>query len=363
MSRIGRWVVVAVGCLLAAVPAARAGVPTPTVKVYERSSPAGPLGGETRNLLTGEVFIGDPGPERGPRLITFAAEELTVTLDAPADSLEAWLGDVSAPVTQTGERAYTVRAPAGLTLPAFLRLAITSTDGDWRTRAGWGLELAKSPSPTFATALTPAVRPALLSATEGSRNGGPTLIADGFGLNSPTLRVSPGGTVTVALTGWVNTLTARVGGVPLTAVKVDDATYTVALPANPTLPAKFSVGIDYSSETFLGSAGFTADLAAPTVLEPSQPTPVDGRATLSALRLSGRKVSVTVACSGTCPGIVTLRTSSIRIARLSFAGPGRYTATISRPAQRHLQRHRTKRLRAVLTTRGFAPRALTLRVR
>ena len=72
---------------------------------------------------------------------------------------------------------------------------------------------------------------------------------------------------------------------------------------------------------------------------------------------------MTVACSGTCPGVVTLRSGSLRIARLSFTGPGRSTATISRSAQRHLQRHRTKQLRAVLTTRGFAPRALTLRVR
>ena len=171
----------------------------------------------------------------------------------------------------------------------------------------------------------------------------------------------------MTLTGWVNTLTARAGGTPLTAVKVDDTTYAVALPATMALPAKFSVGIDYSSETFLGSAAFTADLAAVRVQQPfvpaAQAPAVDSPATLSALRLKGRRLSVSVACSGTCPGVVTLRTTSIRAARLSFAGPGRYTATISRSAQRHLQRHRTKRLRAVLTTRGFAPRALTLRVR
>ena len=254
--------------------------------MYDRSSPANPLGGESRNLVTGEVMIGDPVPVRWPRLITSLSRNLTVTLNSPADSLEAWFGDVSAPVTQTGELAYSVTAPEGQTLPASLRLAITSTEGDWRSRTGWGLELATSPSPTFATALTPAVRPALLSAIEGIRNG-PILIADGFGLNPPTLRVAPGGTVTVALTGWVNSVTARVGGTPLTAVKVDDTTYTVALPANVALPAKFSVSLDYSTETFLGGAGFTADLAALPVQQSSpQPQPVDSPASLSTLRLT-----------------------------------------------------------------------------
>ena len=44
MSRLGRWVVIAVSCLLVAAPAARAAAPTPTVKAYDRSSPAKPAG-------------------------------------------------------------------------------------------------------------------------------------------------------------------------------------------------------------------------------------------------------------------------------------------------------------------------------
>jgi len=47
---------------------------------------------------------------------------------------------------------------------------------------------------------------------------------------------------------------------------------------------------------------------------------------------------------------------------LSQRSTAAYEETRSK-ARRYLTRHRTKRLRAVLTTRGYAPRTLTLRVR
>jgi hypothetical protein len=62
------------------------------------------------------------------------------------------------------------------------------------------------------------------------------------------------------------------------------------------------------------------------------------------------------------PGVLTLKAAHTRIARLTFSGPGRYTVTISRSAQRYLKRHRTKQLRALVTTRGQATKAVTLRV-
>src|SRR4051794_38138575 len=210
MPRVVRWVAIAVCCLLGAAPAARADGPTPTITANDRSSPAKGLGSESRDAATGDIIVGDPGPGREPRLITPSPQNLEIALDGPADSLRASLGGVNARVTQTSALTYTVEVPESQALPVFLGLAITSTYGSWTTHAGWGLELARSPAPMFATPWSAAVRPALLSATEGPRTGS-VLIADGFGLNPPTLRVAPGAIVTVTLTGWVNGLTAHAG--------------------------------------------------------------------------------------------------------------------------------------------------------
>jgi hypothetical protein len=358
MQRTGRLALSLLAALFVLAPAAQA---APTITAGERSSGVKGMGSITNFPATGMTTIGDPGPEPPPRLFVHTATDVTVTLDETVDAFRAYVGDAVVPAQQTGPRTYVIDVPDGQALPVFVGFEIKQSDAEKTETAWYSAELAASPVPRLSTAWTAPVAPALLSAIEGPR-GGPIAIADGFGLNPPTLRAAPGATVTIKLTGWVNWLTAHVGVTPLAATKVDDTTYTVALPADVVLPAKFTVDFDYSSETFQGRAGYIADLAALPVVAPP-PTVTDGPATVSALKLRGRKLSATVTCAGTCPGVLTLRTSSMRIARLHFAGPGRLTTRISARALRHLRRHHTKALRVVLTTRGQATKVTRLRLR
>jgi hypothetical protein len=314
MSRSGRL------ALIVAAPPAY-GSPQPVVSHQGLSSEAKFLGSEGRDNTTGDVVVGDPGPERTPRLL-WRESDLTVTRDSPAESVTARVAERDVPVEQTGELTYALDLSDGLTGPAMLELEIVSTEGDWTTRSRWGLELADH------------------------------------------------ATVDIKLSGWANSLTASLGRRALSPVKVDDLTYTVALPADLALPAKLYVELDYSGALYAAQGSWIADLAAlPVAPAPATTTTTttavirDARATLSALRLKGRRLSVTVACAGTCAGVLTLKTPSRRIARLAIAGPGTYTTTIGAPAQRHLRRNKVKRLRAVVTTRGQAPRALSLRLR
>src|SRR5262249_14674368 len=82
------------------------------------------------------------------------------------------------------------------------------------------------PVPTLSTALSPAATPSLLSAMETPKNGGPTTIADGFGLNKPTLQLAPGGAVTIVLDKPVDVIRAYFEAQQLTLVATGEHTYT-----------------------------------------------------------------------------------------------------------------------------------------
>ena len=69
---------------------------------------------------------------------------------------------------------------------------------------------------------------------------GPTLIADGFGLNQPTLLADPGSVVTIKLEAAIDAVQVCLGVVALSVAPVRQRwTYTVTVPADASLPAKF----------------------------------------------------------------------------------------------------------------------------
>jgi len=223
------------------------------------------------------------------------------------------------------------------------------------------------------------VTPSFVASVSDWLTGEGQIIGDGWGRNPPLLYAPPGSDVSITFPNAVETVEAVSAGLTgsSTALVPDAAgVYTFTVPADAPVPAKFWVRVTSSSATMRTQAGWNLDLngfigapdpwGSPTVAQPT-PTPVPlpvvtaplPKPAVLDLRLTGRRLSATVSCPGGCAGYLTLRTASIRIARLELTGSGTFTATIRPAALRHLQRHRVKRLRVLLTTRGRAPVATT----
>jgi len=232
---------------------------------------------------------------------------------------------------------------------------------------------AQVPRPTVSTSYG-TVTPSYVSGTMTPRGGGgPTLIADGFGLNQPTLLADPGSIVTIKLAGPVDLIRIWLGQAQLPVVPAGAWTYTVSVPADASLPAKFGIGTESSTDQWLMTDSWILNLGGdipdtvppqptptptptPWVLPTARPEPI---AKVGArVRLTGKRLRVTVACPAeapkACAGALTLKTASIRVVRLPFAGiPGgssaTLTTTVRAAAVRHIKRHRVRTLRVVVT--------------
>ena len=185
---------------------------------------------------------------------------------------------------------------------------------------------AQGLQPTVSTSYG-VVTPSYVSGSERPRLGdGPTLIKDGWGLNPPALLADPGSVVTITLAAAADAVFVYLGAVTLPVAAAGERTYTVTLPADAVLPAKFGFRVESSTETTLLTDGWTLNLggvvvdpvptptpaptAAPVPLPVPRPEPIAtvGR---SSLRLTGKRLAVTVACPLTapkgCAGTLTLR--------------------------------------------------------
>jgi hypothetical protein len=234
---------------------------------------------------------------------------------------------------------------------------------------------AQAPRPSVSTSYGTAT-PTYLSGTESPRSGvGPSLIKDGFGLNPPMLGATAGSVVTITLASAADAVVAYLGPAALPVAPTGERTYAVTVPEGAPLPARFAFRVDSSTETTLLTDAWLLNLggdgAEPA---PASPAPLpQAPAAPTALRLRGTRLAVTVACpatatSGCAAATLTLKTPSLRIARLAVkplaAGAGTTLRTTVRAAAlRHLRRHRVRSLRAVLTPAGGRPvvSALSLR--
>jgi hypothetical protein len=244
---------------------------------------------------------------------------------------------------------------------------------------------AQAPRPSVSTTFG-SVTPAYLSGTESPRSGvGPYLIKDGFGLNPPTLMAEAGSVVTITLASTADAVVAYLGAATLPVAPAGERTYAVTVLAGAPLPARFSFRVESSTETtlltdawLLNLGGDVADPAPSPA--PAPPTDVPAPAPVTqpvaaptGLRLRGARLTVTVACpaaatAGCDGGSLSLKTASLRVARLAF---GRLSAgasttlrtTLPASTLRRLRRHGVRSLRAVLTPVGGQPEASQLPLR
>jgi hypothetical protein len=223
---------------------------------------------------------------------------------------------------------------------------------------------AEIPTPTFSTAggdFTPAL---------GSRCS-PQMCADAA-LGGPDMPVTPGTEIKVTLHGDADSVHAQIfGGPGGLQTPTGWRQYTIPIPADLQLPTWFAVFIRTHADAGTWDAGFAVRLvAAPQDLRtvPSPPATIAA----GSLRLDGRRLAIGVACPATaaklCSGTLTLKTPSLRVARVPYQGvqPGTTVtlqASVRAAVPRHLRRHRTKALRAVLTPAGGAPAVTTTRLR
>jgi hypothetical protein len=240
---------------------------------------------------------------------------------------------------------------------------------------------AQAPEPSVATTYG-TVSPSYLSGTESPRSGaGPSVIKDGFGLNPPTLMADPGSVVTITLTDDADAVVAFLGATTLPVAETGEHTYAVTVPADAVLPQSFAFRVESSSErTFLTDSWVLrlgAEPAAASEPAPAPPAvhalPADDRAVASAVTLHGRRLSAVIECpvaasAGCGGGTLTLKTRSLRVARLTFGrlAAGRRTtlrATVGAATVRHIARHRVRTLRAVLTPADEASRPMLLPLR
>jgi hypothetical protein len=168
----------------------------------------------------------------------------------------------------------------------------------------------------------------------------------------PRLIGAPGAPVTIRLDARVRQLSASYASQTLTLTKVDELIYKATLPPDAAFPGRLTIDADSSEFVIIDHSSWAAVI--------DDHARGDGPATVSRLRRSSRRLQATVTCEDTCPGVLTLRSRGFRIARLTFAGPGRMKTTISAKALRYLKRHHLKRVHAVLTTRGQAPKTSTM---
>ena len=120
------------------------------------------------------------------------------------------------------------------------------------------------------------------------------------------------------------------------------------MPSDATFPLPIGFSVDYSNAGATASANYGLGLVPPP--------------TVANLRLKGSKLSVDVTCAGGCTGFLTLKTSKLRIARFDLTAPGTLTTKVRAAALRHLERHGTKQLRAVLTTQASGSDAFSLKL-
>lgn len=152
------------------------------------------------------------------------------------------------------------------------------------------------------------VRPALLSGTQTALGGGPTLIYDGFGLNPPTLIAAPGAVVTITIDMAVESVTVWLGETALTVARTGERTYAATLPAELALPARLGVGLDATTATHRLTSGWVLILAAPppdpvpTVVLGPVGEPVAAPRLSTPVRLTGRRLAVTLTCASRCAG-------------------------------------------------------------
>ncbi len=189
----------------------------------------------------------------------------------------------------------------------------------------------------------------------------------GAGVNSgwaPDLIVVPGETLTIALN-------APEPGVTVTGFSgrfndaspfpLDMTAQTVTVPVGLTFPAYLMFSIEAHDDTTLWHGAAMVDLVPgpePAPAPGPQPATPQVRAgvTLRALKLKGRRLTVTAACRAApgCGGTVTLKSSGLRIARLTVGllangAIKHFTANVSASRLRHLIRHNVRSLQAVIT--------------
>jgi hypothetical protein len=176
---------------------------------------------------------------------------------------------------------------------------------------------AQWPAPTVSTAYG-TVTPSFLSGNVAPRyGGGPLTIGDGFGINQPTLLAESGTAVTIKLARAVDAVAAYLGPTALAVSPVDAVTYSVTVPSDAPLPARFVLGLSLTTDTSLISDGWILTLdrhvadPLPTLLPTAPP----------------------IAAPGPDPA----------------AALGARTATVRAAALQHLQRQRAGHLRAVAT--------------
>ena len=173
--------------------------------------------------------------------------------------------------------------------------------------------------------------------------GGPTLIYDGFGLNPPTLIAAPGSAVTITTDMAVDSVKVWVGETELPVTATGERTYAATLPAGLTLPARLGVSLDATTATHRLTSGWVLILAAPppdpvpipTVVLGPVAEPVAALRISAPVRLDGRRLAVTLTCADrAAPGTLTLKTPSLRVARLAYRASGtrRVTIRARRPA-------------------------------
>jgi hypothetical protein len=369
MSRNGRFVLSAFACLLLAPTVAQA-APKPTFSTLDGVTAGKFQSSTTYDTVTGTSTAGDGDFRLPPSLPVRPGEDVTITLDTPADALDAQMmtvGDL--PATQIGGRTYRVHVPESVTLPVLLIAAIHSTDPGFQRRQDWTIDLrlpAGYAAPQVSTAWTAPLTPKLTFADHRDTSGETPMppVAPTPDDALPRMIGAAGAPVKIQLDGRVGSLSATFGSMPLAVTKLDDLTFTTVLPAGATFPGRLSVDTDSSSMFIIDSAHSAVMVdSVPAVrgTETATVKPVSP-ATVSRLRVSGRRLQATITCSMTCPGVLTLRSGGFRVARVTVAGPGIVKTRLRAKAQRFLKRHHPKTLRAVLTTRGHAPKAATLKV-
>ena len=189
----------------------------------------------------------------------------------------------------------------------------------------------------------------------------------------PDFTVTPGTSITLTLDADADDVHAYFGERAPKEHAVPAATgprqYTIPIATGRRLPTSMTVGIWSHDELGHYDAFYTVRLVAPPapVFTPteSRPQPSPAASVVAgSLKLAGRRLVVSVECPATastpCSGLLTLKTPSMRVTRLSYAGvqPGTRVdlrARVRAAIVRHLKRYRTRALRSVLTPAGGAP--------
>jgi hypothetical protein len=200
----------------------------------------------------------------------------------------------------------------------------------------------------------------------------------------PELVVDPNGEVKITLDGDADEFVAYLSMAPVAAgvTQTGPREYTVSLPSATTFPVRLGIFVETRTAAARWSNSWDVRLVAPPA-PPAQPQPdihpftapaPEPAATIApaSLKLTGKRLAVSVVCPAAakraCSGTLTLKTSSLCVARLGFTNvaPGTtktLRTTVRGAALRHLARHHTRNLRSVLTATGGTPAASQLRVR